>query len=221
MFGAVTFHGFIAPDGDLVASPFPFARRIDIIGDSISAGYGNTGCPFSAATEKGALAYGPIAARALGAIAHVEAWSGKGMAMNLDGSTNELVPDLYNYALPDDDQTGWDSGDFIPDVIVINLGTNDFLAGVDRNNYIIAYEEFIARLRMDAPDACILCAINGSGDAFSDEIDEVIADLDDANVEKINLNGPNWNGCDGHPDLAAHQSMGDALAAHLRTRLGW
>ncbi len=221
MFGAVAFHGFEAVNGSLIESPPPFDRKIEIIGDSISAGYGNDGCPFSAATEIGASAYGPLAARQLGAVANVEAWSGKGMVMDYNGGTDEQMPYLYGYALPDDPQTGWDYADYIPDVVVVNLGTNDFNGGVNRNTYMATYEEFVIRLRGYYPDAYILCAVNSSGDAFSDEVDEIIADLGDPNVEKIELGVPNWSGCDGHPDLAAHRMMADTLAARLRAELGW
>lgn len=221
MYGVVKFHGFTAPGGTLVESEPPFSRKIEIIGDSISAGYGNDGCPFSAATEIGSAAYGALAARELDAVAHVEAWSGKGMAMNMGGDTDLLVPDLYDLTLPDDAQTPWDHSAYIPDAIVINLGANDFAGGVNSDDYIAAYVAFVTRLRGYFPRAYILCAINNSADAFSDEIDEVIANLGDANVEKINLNAPNWAGCDGHPDLAAHQSMASILAARLSEKLGW
>ncbi len=221
MFGVVMFHGFEAENGGLIESPPPFSRKIEIVGNSISAGYGNSGCPFSAATEIGSAAYGPLAARQLNAIAHVEAWSGKGMAVNLDGSTEDLMPDLYGYALPDDDQSLWDYNAYIPDAIVIDLGTNDFNGGVDRDNYIEAYEAFVTRLRGYYPDAYILCAVNTSGDAFDDEIDEIIANLGDTNVEKIELGASNWSGCDGHPDIDAHQVMADTLASRLQAELGW
>jgi hypothetical protein len=45
--------------------------------------------------------------------------------------------------------------------------------------------------------------------------------LGDNNVEKIELDALNWSGCDGHPDIAAHQVMADTLASRLRNELGW
>ena len=221
MFGVVKFHGFDSPDGTLLASPPPFTRRIEIIGDAISAGYGNDGCPFSAATEKGASAYGPLVAKQLDAIVHVEAWSGKGMTMNNDGSTENVIPDLYAYSLPGDTQSEWDYSQYIPDAVVINLGTHDFAANVNRDNYISDYTAFVTRLRGYYPDALILCAINSSTNVFSDEIDEIIDTLNDSNVKKIDLNSPNWKGCDGYPDLTAHQAMANTLTTRLQEELGW
>jgi lysophospholipase L1-like esterase len=222
MFGPLRFHGFVpAGNGALLASPRPYDRRIEIVGDSISAGYGNLGCPFSAATEDGFAGYGPVAARALGAEIHVEAWSGRGMARNYDGSTDGLLPELYDLALPDDGTSQWNHVAWVPDAVVINLGTNDFNGGVNPTTYVAAYTAFVSRLRGLFPNALILCAINNSGDSFSAAIDEVLADVADARVLKINLDAPNWNGCNGHPDVVADQAMGASLAARLQLELGW
>jgi len=38
--GSVRFSGFTPKGGAIVASPFPYARRIEMIGDSITCGYG-------------------------------------------------------------------------------------------------------------------------------------------------------------------------------------
>ena len=221
MFGAVKFHGFEAPSGTLVASQFPFSRKIEIIGDSISAGYGNAGCPWAPENEIGSATWGALAARSLGAIAHVVAWSGIGMVMDYGGETDNQMPELYGYALPEDTQTPWDYSSYIPDVVIVNLGTNDFNGGVNSATYTNTYQEFVTRLRGYYPDALILLAINLTSDPFSDELDDVIANLGDSNVEKINLNIPSWGGCDGHPDLAAHQAMADTLVTRLREEMGW
>ncbi|MBN2716546.1 MAG: SGNH/GDSL hydrolase family protein [Deltaproteobacteria bacterium] len=222
MFGAVSFHGFSAVNGSIVPSPPPFSHVLEVIGDSISAGYGNDGCPFSAETEIGSAAYGPLAARTLGAVAQVMAWSGRGMVMDLAGNTQDQLPSLYQYAIATGDSpVTWDYSDVIPDAVVINLGTNDFSGGVNRSVFISTYETFVTRLRGYYPNAYVLLAINDASDAFSGALDTVISNLADPNVEKINLESPNWNGCDGHPNLAAHQAMANTLANRLKTELGW
>lgn len=49
------FSGFELADNNTLMPPVPaFGRRLEVIGDSISCGYGNLGvppCPFTAATE--------------------------------------------------------------------------------------------------------------------------------------------------------------------------
>ncbi len=162
-----------------------------------------------------------MAARAVNAEVHVEAWSGRGMARNYDGSTDGLLPELYELALPDDGTSVWNHAAWVPDAVVINLGTNDFNAGVNGPSFVTAYTAFVTRLRGLYPDALILCAINQSGDPFSASIDQVLTNVADARVAKINLDAPNWSGCDGHPDVIADQAMADTLAARLRLELGW
>src|SRR5205807_2650882 len=71
--------------GKKLLPPEPAAkRRIELIGDSITCGYGNE-CAnekehFSLATENNYLAYGPLAARAVKADCVQIAWSGKKLA---------------------------------------------------------------------------------------------------------------------------------------------
>ena len=69
--GESQFLGFDFGEGALLAPPPRAERRIELVGDSITAGYGNEGadmsCPFSPDTENHYLTYGALAARQLGA----------------------------------------------------------------------------------------------------------------------------------------------------------
>ena len=76
-FGETTFNGFdVDPSAYLPGSAVP-TKRLEVIGDSISAGYGNEGtlpCTFEPKTENHYLSYGPLAARTLGAELYTEAY---------------------------------------------------------------------------------------------------------------------------------------------------
>lgn len=99
LFGAVTFTGFGYGAGGKPLPPTERPRRIEIIGDSITCGYGSEGqnatCPFDipkdpaeptknrvAVSENQYLAYGSIAARELSADAVTLCFSGKGVYQN-------------------------------------------------------------------------------------------------------------------------------------------
>lgn len=73
--------------------------------------------------------YGPLIARAVNADFFVEAWSGKGMVRNY-GDPNitsvDPFPKYYPYTLATEWTQKWDFYAWVPDVIVINLGTNDY-----------------------------------------------------------------------------------------------
>src|SRR6185437_8007857 len=111
--GTSQFRGFTV-QGTPLKPPamLPMDRRIEVIGDSISAGYGvlgqNSNCHFSPATENETDAYGYVAATQLQAEVHVNAWSGKGVYRNNDGTTTATMPELYKLALPADANAMWD-----------------------------------------------------------------------------------------------------------------
>lgn len=220
-FGASELRGFVPAAGDeLVPSTPTVTRRVDFIGDSITAGYGNEGCPFSTDTENGYLSYAAIAARALGADVRIEAWSGSGIYRDGNGSTAGTMAERYDLTLPEDPTSRWDSTQWIPDAIIVNLGTNDFLRSDPGQPFVDAYVRFVRSLRAGYPNALVLCAVNGNV-RIGLTIDQVVATLDDAKVERLDLAVPDWNGCDGHPSVAADHAMATQLAARLRAELGW
>lgn len=128
-FGSITIGDPVA-SGSFCSVPQP-KKRIEIIGDSISVGYGVSGtypCINSAALEDATLTYGALTAKTLSADYSIVAWSGKGITRNYvtaDGDDGQPVmpeiwtryeadkPDTYNFQPP-------------VDIVVVNLGTNDF-----------------------------------------------------------------------------------------------
>jgi lysophospholipase L1-like esterase len=125
--------GDITTDGHLLAAPAASKRQIDIIGDSISVGYGLDGifpCSDSAAVQNNLKTYGPVAAAALDADYQVMAWSGKGLIRNIaiaGPDTSPLLPQLYTrYGALDADGSYPFPASWSPQAVVIALGTNDF-----------------------------------------------------------------------------------------------
>ncbi|MBK7827625.1 SGNH/GDSL hydrolase family protein [Nannocystis sp.] len=218
-------------EGELLAPP-PVQRRIEIIGDSITCGYGDEGvspCNFSAETENHYLTYGAVAARALGAELSTVAWSGKGVVNNFGDDVFEPLPTIYDRLLASD-AAPWDFS-WQPDAVVINLGTNDFSTGNDPPEavFVPAYVGFLEHLRSVYPDAFILAIaptlfgaeaqmvagyLQSAVDQRHAAGDAAVA-FADVNVEWIG------SGCDGHPTVATHAAMGAKLAATLQAQLGW
>jgi Carbohydrate esterase 2 N-terminal/GDSL-like Lipase/Acylhydrolase family len=227
--------------GALLPPPATPSRRIEVIGDSISAGYGdectNASQHFSAPTENEYIAYGPIAARAVGADAHIIAWSGKGLYQNLDGTMTETMPILWQRTIPTDASSVWSPADWIPDAVVINLGTNDYGApGPDpTTNFTAAYLSFVMTLRAAYPKAWILCAVGPllGGTQFTEAegaINSVISTRKAAGDRLLQLvefptqdcgSDGSECGCDYHPSAATHQMMATILHASLHNTLGW
>lgn len=220
--GKSRFVSFSAPQATWLPNTVP-ARRMEIIGDSISAGYGDEGDRFAPncdwqATENSDLTYGAVAARALGADIHIIAYSGIGMAKSLK-DVPATMPEIYERIF-DSESTKWDFSKYTPQLVVINLGTNDYNAGVDTNAYKTAYQGFLTTVRGHYPDAFIYCA--SQDDSLAAEIKEVVDAKNDPKIQYVPLSG-NGGGCDWHPDVAGHQQMADQLLAALRTDggIGW
>ena len=54
-------------------------------------------------------------------------WSGKGVVTNFNGGGGETLPDMVERAVPNFGSSVWDySLAPEPDLVIVNLGTNDF-----------------------------------------------------------------------------------------------
>ncbi|KAK4124090.1 carbohydrate esterase family 2 protein [Parathielavia appendiculata] len=125
--------GDITTDGHLLPAPAAPKRQIEIIGDSITVGYGLDGthpCTNTAELENSPKTYGALAANSLGADYSIIAWSGKGLVRNIASATPDtspVMPQLYTrYGAEDADNSYPFPASWSPDAVVINLGTNDF-----------------------------------------------------------------------------------------------
>jgi lysophospholipase L1-like esterase len=232
--GVAQFLGFDYGPGGALLAPTPRGRRIELIGDSITCGYGDEGadqnCKFSTATEDNFIAYGSVAARALDADAVTLAWSGKGVYRNNDSSMTETMPILWKRTLPADPQSAWSFATPPPDAVVINLATNDFAPGTpDEKGFVAAYQGLLSDVRARYPSAHIFAALGpmlGGAELASARtfINEAIANLHDAQVQLIEFptqDGSTGFGCDWHPSAQTHQAMGTQLAAAIKSALGW
>jgi len=237
--GESQFLGFTFDGGGALLPPtLAPARRIELIGDSISCGFGNEGadetCGFTPQTENHYLTYGAMAARAVGAELSTIAWSGRGMVCNYGDdaqSCTNPMPTLYDRTLPNRSDSAWDFSQAQPQVVVINLGTNDFSTDQDPSaaEFTSTYTAFLRHIRSLYPDALILCTCGPL--LWGTELDMVrayIADAvaatgDDA-IDTLDIPSQSADdglGCSYHPSVKTHQKMADLLVAQLQSRLGW
>jgi lysophospholipase L1-like esterase len=235
-FGVTRFYDVDLAGGELLAPPPAKSRQLEVIGDSITAGYGNEGtvatCPFEAATENHWLTYAALSARELDADLVTIAWSGKGVIYNYGDDRNEPLPALYSRALPEDAQSHWDFARWQPDVVAINLGTNDFSTDGDptQQEFVAAYRALLETLRAKYPNAWIMCLVPtllGGDDLTAAEAyiteaaDARTAAGDDRVVVRALEFATDGTGCDYHPSLATHANMAAALTSELRDLVGW
>jgi len=187
-------------------------------------------CGFSPDTEAETHAWGATSSRMLGAQHVAIAYSGKGLYRNGDGSTTDIIPDLYDRVIADDASSHWDFLGYVPDAVVVNLGTNDYAAGGDPGS---AFEDagttFVGQLRAHWPSAWIVLASSPMlGDTEQTtqraHLHAIATASGDARVSVLELEpqaASDGYGCDYHPSEATDDLMATALVAELHARLGW
>ena len=115
-------------EGGLLETEADEALRLLVYGDSITCGHSNMRPDGGADTmnstnENGMLTYAMRVASLLNADAHVFSKSGLGLYTN-PYSSKVFLKDIYGKVSPASN-TDWDMTSWVPDVVVINIGTND------------------------------------------------------------------------------------------------
>ncbi|WP_339615867.1 SGNH/GDSL hydrolase family protein [uncultured Gilvimarinus sp.] len=217
-------------DGRLLAPPAPASRRVLVIGDSITAGYGVEGtskdCSYSQATSTPLLAYAGVAARQLNADIHTIAWSGIGVwrSYGEEEPINPTIGERRKLTLGDDFDSAWDSSRFRPDAVVIAIGTNDFWQG-SAAGYRAAMGEFVSQVQTDYPERPIYLMVSPmlTGDArAAQQADlEAIASGQVKVIDLGKIEPDDGYGCDYHPNVVTQKRLADALVKALKSDLEW
>lgn len=232
--GGTRFIGFYPSEGGKPL-PAPAESRLEIeyIGDSHSVGYGDLSTSRDCTGEQvhdltdSQQAFGPLLARRLGADYRVIAYSGRGIVRNYNGGAGQSLPTLYPWMKPDDGaDLERDPGRWRPQLIVINLGTNDFSTPVHpgeawpndtalRADYRDKYAAFARMLMAKQPQAHMVLM---GGDAFYGEVQKIAAELDaqrPGRVLTIHAPAMELTACHYHPSLKDQKMMADGLQSLL------
>lgn len=232
------------------SGPLPTADKdkfVEFIGDSITCGYGvdtdNELCPFSTGTENAAKAYAYLAAKMLDVDYSLVSYSGHGLLSGWTADPNvaqkeELIQPYYeitaysynNFRGISPQNVKWEF-EREPDVVVINLGTNDYSYTQDDPGKVAEYEkcyiDFLSQVRNRNPKAHIICALGVMGDELCPAIERAVAGYEDKcgdkNVStlKFTPQNPDIDGyvSDYHPSASTHKKTAEVMAEQLRKRL--
>jgi lysophospholipase L1-like esterase len=236
-YGCTTiFKYLLAPTGTMKAVPHK-SRMIEIYGDSYTCGYGSESAkasdPFKLETENCNKAYGCIIARYFNADYALIAHSGRGMVRNW-GDTVRLSKNTMftrqNHMYDDfDGTTIYDFKAYKPNIILINLGTNDFSQGAvpTETEFVNGYIKMIQKIRSCYGNVPILCIIAHSAEAellkYITELKQRVKDdnlyisnpMNDIVTVKDDM-GASW-----HPNYSGHKKIAMTLIPRISAILGW
>lgn len=230
-------------DDEAVIAPTAENRlKIEYIGDSITCGYGvddsNMQSEFATEAENAMKSYAYISAQLLNADYSLFSYSGYGAVSGFtsDGvrNTREVLPPYYescgfSYSSVEGERLQdipWDHSRFKPDIVVLNLGTND-------NSYCIAndgayrefedgYLAFLKTIRANNPDSVIICALGTMGTGPVPYIENAIKRMGDTKIVQLRLttqNGLLGFGSNWHPSEETHRYAAEELVDFIRSHI--
>ncbi|MDO4960589.1 MAG: GDSL-type esterase/lipase family protein [Eubacteriales bacterium] len=222
---------------------------IEFVGDSLSCGYGvddtAAGNVFYTSTEDVTKSYAYKTAELLGADYSIVAFSGYGVlpgtSMLLDGdfiapksmlqyyerlsySRGHIGTNVYAEAID------WDFSRQ-PDVIVVNLGTNDYeyiRTGADSiQDFKDYYREMLDRIMNNNPDSKILCTLGIMGQELCPQVEEVVNEINagpgsrDIYTMRFDvMQASDGLVTNGHPGEATYTKNAEQLTAKIREIMG-
>ena len=191
---------------------------IEFIGDSITSGYGNL-CASSAATpgtainQDGTQAFAYIAASTLGADYSIVSASGVGVVNGFREFVAETLFARESYYR----NTAAYTPSRIPDIVVINLGTNDESKSVDTVTFRNKATALVNQIRTAyGNDVKIVVVHNMMKAGMATQWTRVFNTMGGEAAGFYMYEGArNTSGGGGHPNLATQKTVGEGLASFL------
>ena len=234
------FLGFEIADGaELLELPGSLKRRIEVYGDSVSAGevseavdyVGKEDPEHNGEYSNSWYSYAWMTARKLNAQIHNIAQGGIAMmdntgwfyepeAVGMETAWNRIH---YNPAFGK--ATEWDFSQYIPQVVIVAIGQNDshpqdymkedYDSGKSvkwRNHY----KAFLTKLRKQYPDAKIICCTTllCHDESWDKSIGQVVREMEDEEITQ-HLFKRNGRGTPGHLRISEAKEMAEELAAYI------
>jgi len=238
-FGKTIFYGFVIDDGDsLVPITNKRDKLIEFIGNSITCGYGNEGLNggvFGATTENHYLTYAAITSRSFNARHLAVCRSGIGIYRNYDGpatGNTDCMTNYYTRTFLFDENPKYSFAER-PDLVCIDLGTNDFsTTGGDSARFVNNYFRLIDTIqtKYSMPDIVCLLGPMLSGTSLN-KIRKYLTYIANSATQKGKGNvyffemsaqtGDLGIGIDYHPTVAQHKRNANELTNYIKSIKGW
>jgi hypothetical protein len=225
-FGVYSFSGLMLDDGEnLLPPPHEPSRKIEFIGNSFTAAEGNEATKQEMEWEakfpvtnidKG---FAPVIARHYKAQYHTTCRSGIGMVCNWQGKFDISMLNYFDRTLMEKAEPKWDFKKWIPDLVVICLGINDYSGLRDKDGQVSlkssgifreGYHKFLKTIRNDYPGVPVL-AVAANAEWIRDNVKQVVKKEnaeDHNNIYYAQFDYfPGGYVANGHPNLETHKKI--------------
>ena len=229
------FLGFII-DGEVLEAPALPARKIEVFGDSVSAGAVVEARDFEGKCDPEGhegiydnawYSYASITARNLGAQLNCTAQGGISWFHAPDFIGMETAYDkLCYYPEGERGYTPWDFGRYTPNVVIFAVGQNDSHNEAEgdpditdisfRTRWKEGYKGIIKELRAKYPHAyfVLLLTVLGHDPEWDKAVDEIAYELSDSRIRHFMFTRTG-KATPGHPRISEQYEMAEELTAYL------
>ena len=165
----------------------------------------------------------------------IVAYSGKGVVRNY-GDANQTsvdpLPSICNRTCCADSTPVWDFTSWVPQVVVINLGTNDFSTQPHPVKAVFqdAYMQLINRIQSQYSAVTIFCVCGPMiGEPCASYIEEVVEQCQQINANKevyyipisTSLLTMADRGSDWHPNIQGQQKIANMILPIIQDTMNW
>jgi lysophospholipase L1-like esterase len=202
-------------------------HKIQVLGDSISCGYGTLwdGTETEEVTvyQAGDQSFAVKLADLLNAELEVVAISGIGVG----NAVNTPCPLLPHYKQEDmHNGVDCDFSRYVPEVVVIALGTNDHGQQNPIDVFVNNSVKMIRFIREQYPECMIVWTYGAMGAPYGEALEDMVAQLVEDGMKDIYYmpfvpSSEEPGGQHGHPGQLAHNRMARELAELISEKTGW
>ncbi len=234
-----TFEGFYVATKAALLDPKPRQRKIEFIGDSFSVGYANLSVSRQCkddeifSTTNTHQAFGVLTAKHFNADYQINAISGGGVVRNYNGAfPDENFPLFYPYIFVGSKTIKY-TGSWSPNIIVLELGGNDFATPLNpgekwasrealQNDFVKNYTAFILGLRKQHPQASLILMVpHAPSDEMLQQHNRVIEQLKINNQTRVHLlqvEPMELTACQWHPSAKDHRAVSQLLIDFINSK---
>ena len=210
----------------------PRQKQIEFIGDSYTAGYGNSpelseATYYCAQNTDNWNSYTGFVARHYKSDNTVIAYQGKGVCVNVGGDSTETMSQQFNYSdivVPSKNMSTRETWNFMkyrPQVVVVWLGTNDNAgmskAGIENPTQYFQdnYVKLLENIRAKYPFASIICCSRTNW-GYPEQVTAAVEQMGGEAKRFYNLRLTSFKASSfGHPNVEEDKAIADELIAKI------